>query len=261
MDKEKLNYYTQYYFANDIPVPFKTKFNNYVLYIKPVTVQLYPFYHDNVGILRINKNQISDARIIQMSYLQYLIEQVLTNDSSYQQMLITILNISFTEEFTFSVGYDDKNKVYLAFNKGEQTITRISAKEFDKISEIILFYNNRDYDDRYISEDLRKVMNDYYDLKFKNQNIPTLEEKKAFVTYKTGLSMSNLNQMSYRNFELIYNIAVNNDVFFSQRILQASEKYKVEDLVYPLFKKKETPFSFLQDAKQFEDKVSKAAQG
>ena len=260
MDKDKLDYYTRYYFANDTPVPFTTKFNNYVLYIKPITVQLYPFYHDNVGILRINKNQFSDVRIIQMSYLQYLIEEVLSNPS-YQQMLVTILDMSFTEDFTFSVGRDDKNKVYLAFNKGEETITRISSKEFDKISEIILFYNDKNYDDRYISEDLRKVMNEYYDLKFKNQTIPTLEEKKAFVTYKTGLSMSTLNNMSYRNFELIYNMAVNNDVFFSQRILQASEKYKVEDLVYPLFKKKETPFSFLQDAKQFEDKVSKAAQG
>ena len=258
MDKDKLDYYTRYYFANDTPVPFKTKFNDYILYIKPIEVQSFPFYHDNVGILLIDKNKISDVRIIQMSYLQYLVEEVLDNPL-YQQMLVTILNLSFTEEFEFSVGHDDKNKVFLAFKKDGETVTRVTAKEFDKISSIILFYNDINYDDRYVSEDLRKVMNEYYELKFKNQHMPTLEEKKAFITFKTGLSMSTLNHMSYRNFEMIYNTALSNDIFFSQRILQASEKYKVDDLVYPLFKKKDTRFDFLQDGEAFKQMLSQAA--
>ena len=59
----------------------------------------------------------------------------------------------------------------------------------------------------------------------------------------------------------MYNQCVSNDLFFSQKILQASEKYKIDDLVYPLFKKKDSRFDFLQNAEKFEKKVSAAAQG
>jgi hypothetical protein len=81
------------------------------------------------------------------------------------------------------------------------------------------------------------------------------------VSFKSGLTLKEINEMAYRHFEIMYNQCVNNDIFFSQKILQASEKYKIDDLVYPLFKKKESRFDFLQKAETFERKVSKAAQG
>ena len=89
--------------------------------------------------------------------------------------------------------------------------------------------------------------------------MPTLEEKKAFLSFKSGLTLQQINEMTYRFFEIAYTQCVNVDVFFSQKILQASEKYKVDDLVYPLFKKKDSQFDFLQDAETFKNTLSKAA--
>ena len=259
MDDKKLKYYTRYYFANELPVPFQLKYNNYLLYIKPITVQMFPFYQDNVGILQIDKNRENNVDIIQMSYLQYLVERVLLVPE-YQNMLTMILNLSLGDEFKFTMGHDEKKKVFLGIlNQEGETLSRISPKEFDKISEIIMYYNDPNYDNRYISEDLRNAMNDYYNIKFANQHIPTLEEKKAFLSFKSGLTLQEINNMSYRFFEITYDSCVKNDLFFSQRILQASEKYKVDDLVYPLFKKKESKFDFLQNADNFERKVSAAA--
>lgn len=261
MDKQTLDYYERYYFANETPVPFKVKDNNYILHIRPITVQMFPFYHDNVGILLIDKNKISDAKIISMSYLQYLVEIVLQNEV-YQQSLLTILNLSLGEEYKYTVGHNNNGKVYLGVHdQDDNTLCKITPKEFDKISEIILYYNDRDYDDAYISEDLRKAMEDYYNIKFKNHYIPTLEEKKAFVSFKSSLTLNEINQMSYRYFDLIYNHCVSNDLFFSQKIIQASEKYKINDdeIVYPLFKKKDNKFDFLTNADDFEKKVSAAA--
>lgn len=260
MTKEQLDYYNKCYFGNDEPIPFTTKFNNYVLYIKPVYVKDYGVYAESVGVLLIDKNRINDVRIIQMSYLQFLGE-LMNDNETYRNALVNVLSFSLDGDFTYTIGYDEKNKIYLGLRDSNtnELVTRISAKEFNQISEIILHYNDMDYDDRIISEDLRNAMEDYYKLKFKDHHIPTLEEKKAFVTIKTGLSMSNLNNMSYRNFELIYNTAQSIDIFFSQRILQASEKYKVEDLVYPLFKERENKFSFLQDADGFKHTLESAA--
>lgn len=261
MDDKQLKYYEQYYFANELPVPFKVKDNNYTLHIRPITVSMFPFYQHNVGILLIDKNQINDANIISMSYLQYLVEVVL-QDEEYQKALVKILNLSLGDDYKFTIGHNEKGKPYLGVIQDENTVCKINAKEFDKISEIILNYNDRNYDNRYVSEDMRKAMEDYYSIKFKDKYMPTLEEKKAFVSFKSGLTLKQLNEMSYRYFDIMYNQCIENDLFFSQKIIQASEKYKVNDeIVYPLFKKKDTKFGFLKDAEQFEKKLSAAAKG
>jgi len=260
VDNDKLNYYSRYYFSSNKPIPFKLKYNDYIIHIKPVTVEMSAFYHDNVGILLIDKNVESSVEIISMSYLQYLVD-ILFKVEDYQRMLVTILNISLGDEYTYTMGHDEKGKVYLGIVKDNETISRITPKEFDKISDIILNYNDPNFDNRRISKDMREAMEKYYKLKFKNQYMPTLEEKKLFVSFKSGLTLKDINEMSYRHFEIMYNQCVSNDIFFSQKILQASEKYKIDDLVYPLFRKKESRFDFLQKAESFESKVSKAAQG
>lgn len=263
VDKEQLRKYQEYYFANGLDVPFKLSDNNYIVYIKPISVKMFAFYKDSVGILKIDKNKTPDPTIISKSYLQYLAEDVIpqsTKDANFQQMLVTILNLSLGEEYTYVFGYNEKQKIYLGIKKDDVLLAKITAKEFDKISEIILFYNDPNYDDTEVSEDIRKAAEEYYSLKFKNQYMPTLEEKKAFLSFKSGLTLQQINEMTYRFFEIAYSQCVNVDTFFSQKILQASEKYKVDDLVYPLFKKKETPFDFLQDAETFKNTLSKAAQ-
>ena len=262
MDSKELERYEKYYFVNSAPVPFKVRDNDYTLYIRPVKVSMFPLYQDNIGILCIDKNRISDAKIISMSYLQYLVDIELQQED-YQRALFTILSISLGDEYKYTVGHFDNGKPYLGVYRDNEPLCRITAKEFDKISEIILYYNNRDYDNRYISEDMRKAMEDYYSLKFKDSYIPTLEEKKAFVSFKSGLTLEEINDMSYRYFDLVYKHCYNVDLFFSQKIIQASEKYKVNDneIVYPLFKKKDDKFDFLQDADQWEKKVSAAAKG
>lgn len=259
MDKDKLKYYERYYFANSEPIPFQIKDNNYILHIKPVTVKMYPFYQDNINILLIDKNRIGSVEIIQMSYLQYLID-IVCQEEAYQRALVTILNLSLGEEYIYTVGHLDNGRPYLGVVKDGELLCKISPKEFDKISEIILYYNDRHFDNSYISEDIRQAMEDYYKLKFKDTYMPTLEERKAFVSFKSGLTLNEINDLTYRYFDLIYNTCIDNDMFFSQKIIQASEKYKVNDneIVYPLFKKKNDKLGFLQDADNFKKTLEKA---
>ena len=265
MDDKTLEFYQKYYFPNAKPIPFKVKNNNYTLFIKPIMVEDISFYFDNVGILHIDKNSVNDAKIISMSYLQFLVEILLQQNEEYQRALTKILNLSLGEEYSFTIGHFENGKVFLGIqDENKEEICKINAKEFDKIKEIILCYNDKDYDGRYISEDMRKAMEDYYSIKFRNNysHIPTLEERKLFVSFKSGLTLSQINEMSYRHFDIMYNQCVANDLFFSQKIIQASEKYKVneDEIVYPLFKKNDK-FSFLQNADNFEKKVSAAAKG
>ena len=149
VDDKTLKYYEQYYFVNETPIPFKVKDNNYILYIRPVKVSMFPFYHDNVGILHIDKNRIGDVKIISMSYLQYLIDIVCKQDDEYQQALVTILNISLGDEYNYTMGHFENGKVYLGVYQDDELLCRITSKEFDKISEIILYTTVFDYHDNF----------------------------------------------------------------------------------------------------------------
>ena len=51
--------------------------------------------------------------------------------------------------------------------------------------------------------------------------------------------------MTYRTFSQIYQTNVRIDLYFSQKILQASEKYKVDDISYPLYEKEKDKYAEL----------------
>lgn len=261
MDSAKLEIYENYYFSNELPVPFKTKYNGYTLYIYPIKVKDYFLYINSVNILTINKNAISNVEIIQMSYLQFLKEYVLS-DGKNQQMLYNVLSLSLGDNnnYSYKVIKTKEGKVFLSILLDGNVVTQLNSKEFNQISEIILSYNDRSYDGVVMSEDLRKCMEDYYKLKFKDQAYPTLEEKKSFVSSKNGMTLKEINQMSYRYFDLIYNHCVSNDLYIANKIIQGSEKYKTEtDVIHPLFKKRSSKYDFLQNAESFEKKVASAA--
>ena len=79
---------------------------------------MYPFYQDNINILLIDKNRIGNVDIIQMSYLQYLIDVVFQN-KDYQRALVTILNLSLGDEYIYTVGHLDNGKPYLGLMQGD----------------------------------------------------------------------------------------------------------------------------------------------
>ena len=75
-------------------------------------------------------------------------------------------------------------------------------------------------------------------------NHGTLEEKKAYVTSRTGIDINTINEMTYRYFDLVYSSSVNNDLYFAQKMVQCSYKYDVkEDVRHPLFEPPKDPYA------------------
>ena len=128
------------------------------------------------------------------------------------------------------------------------TIDKNSIGDIE-IIKIILNQNDANYDNRYISPEVKELMMEYNLIKYKNIHNPSLEERKAFVCSKIGKTFKDLNNMTYREFDLIYNANVNSEIYIGEKIIQGSYKYDVkEEIVHPLFKVKEDPY-----AKIFED--------
>ena len=91
-------------------------------------------------------------------------------------------------------------------------------------------------------------MEEYYRVKYKDIVSPSFEKRKAFVSSKTGLITKQLNEMPYREFDMIYHASVDSEIYIGQKIIQASEKYEVKgDVSHPLFTPDKDPYSEIFD--------------
>lgn len=240
------------YFSNEEPVPYllDNKFSiynldEYIINISPISVKDWAFFECCLDVLMYQQQDYNDVDIVSSSYLKFLSNYILpieneNKDKINEFKLRNILYKSCGIEY-FSYGGVDargRNCINILSSDGlDSVVATITAKEFDEIKKIILFQNIPNYDDRYISPDVKELMAEMNSIKNKDVVNPTLEKKKIFVISKTGFTMKEINEMTYRTFVQIYKSNVDIDIYFANKILQASEKYKVEDVIYPLYAK------------------------
>ena len=244
------------YFQNDEPIPYYLKnsvdengnmsTDGYKLLIKPIKVKDWSLFNNCIDILMHELQDYNSVEIIQMSYLEFVTdilldkvsdEEISENAFKLSTILSMALGIYEARKGMF------RNKPCLTLHdENGCVVSLITPQEFNELKKIILFQNILNYDDRYLSPDIKKEIEEYEKIKYSNENIvnPTLEKQKVFVISKTGISMKDINDMTYRTFTQVYNYNVNVDLYFAQKILQASQKYDMkEDAIHPLFKKEE----------------------
>jgi len=235
------------YFSNDEPVIYKLKnerSKDYIITIKPIKVIDWAIFENCIDVFVQEKQDYNDINILSMSYLDFIYKVLIP--STKKEDGTSINGIKLAKVLELSLGMTDiKTGTY----KGKSCLVLcdsivITSKEFEDIRKIILFQNIEDYDDRYVSPDVKQLYHDY--LKTINANTvnPSLERKKTFVISKTGIMMSEINKMSYRIFNQIYVGAVEIDIYYANKIIQASQKYDVkEDINYPLFTEKKDKYA------------------
>lgn len=228
------------YFQNNKPVPYQLKCG-IQLSIEPIRVENWAEFERAIPVLKIEKNDTSDVEIIQMSYVAFL-ELLSKSNAVYYNMLCTILKYSLGMEY---IGFANNNgKVCICEtdvptdDEDSKIIAIITPKEFEDIKKIILYQNIYDYEDIYMSADIRKAIEDYNRIKYKNVASPTLEKKKIFVMSKNGTSENRINKMFYRTFSQIFKTLVDNDIYFANKMVETSQKSDVKEIsVHPMFAK------------------------
>ena len=164
------------YFVNMSNVPYELKKGG-MIYIKPVLLKDYLRYNWAKEILTISKNEINDIEVIQMSYLEFLIKKIFVMDKDSEDKVRWIIKLCLNEDYV-AIG----DNCLIVCDKDGTIKYVISSKEFDDISKIIQAQNDPNYDDRYVSPEVKELMQDYYKTKYSNITSPTLEKKKAFVS-------------------------------------------------------------------------------
>ena len=190
------------YFTFDKPVPYKLKCGS-ILQIKPVLLEDSMTFTSSYGILDIDKNLSTEVEVIQMSYLQFLMDRVLPSVEHSKQQLVNICLLCLGFEFPY-IDLNEKGKPILidfaqdAESKEIYPRHIITAKEFDDIKKIILYQNLPNFDDEYINPELKANMEEYDRLKGKNIVQPTLERRMAIISAHTGISKAEQNAMTLR---------------------------------------------------------------
>ena len=232
-----IDYLQRKYFSNIEDVPYTLKKGGEI-FIKPVLLKDSETYEWAKQILEIDKNSTNDIEIIQASYLKFLIDYYFVAYEDATNQLRSLLNLCLG--FKYIVFTKDKGKPCVAIYDDDETLKYvINQKEFDDIKKIILFQNNPSYDDRYISPDVKEMLSEYYKVKYNNMNIPTMEKKKGFVSSKTGKTFKELNEISYREFCIIYDELLAQDNYYIYKIVASNfQDTKINETLHPLFEKK-----------------------
>lgn len=251
-----IEYLQRKYFYKGKPVPYKLKCGVEIM-IYPVMVEDGDIFENSYDILTFNKSEIPIPEIIQMSYLQFLIEIMLREDVN-QYKLHDIFSICLKEEdIRFGI---ENNKSILIICENDRVKAKINHKDFDEIKKIILYQNIKDYDDSYISKDMRNIINEYYRATNSNIEPLTLEDKMAFLGNEANLLTEEMLKMTYREFNNRFNWAVDKMDYQINRTAEMSGNVKFDKkLEHLIYKRKKNKYEqFFTDKDAFTNKINNA---
>lgn len=234
----------QYFYFDDL-VPFPLKCGK-TLEIRPVFVRDSELFIASCDVIAIDKNSTSSVEIIQMSYLEFVVKVLASEEVNIAKFLnIVRICLGFTHPLW---KMDERKRINLYDAEMDITIT---AKEFEDIRRIILYQNLLDYDDSYISPVLKNAMEETNKLKNKGYVMPNLERRIAIITAHTGLSKREQLEMSYRAHALLFR-EVCGEVEFTTIRPAALSAGKAKDLEHWIYKKEKGKLDgYIMDANDY----------
>lgn len=238
-----VNSFVSGYTTFDEPIPCKG------LNIYPIIMKDVFSFLSSYNILTIKKNEIPDIKIIQMSYLRFVFD-LMISDELWQDKFLMIVSLCFklNENNKYYTKEHEKNKL-LVRNDGDVLIcmfngwnvrfiikndktklyiddVEINSKEFEEICRIIMYQNIVEYDDSYIDPDVQEVIDDVSKLKNKSYTMPTIEKQMSVVSMQTGILKKDIAQMSYREFTLLFKAVVESiDYQINKRVDLQDKKF------------------------------------
>jgi len=250
--------YIEPYLTTCEPIDYKG------LKLKPVKIKDFFTFKENSEILMIEKNRIADINVITMSYLSFIFQLILTNEE-WKNKFICIMGMCLGAEFDesllmeefppneilFSQIDEDKADVYIngypisfKYNDGkvesiEIMKININPTEFDDIIRLILYQNVNDYDDNFMTDDVRKAVTEYYELKNRNKKDITLNDKIIEVMRITGRTKKDILDMTIIDFNKLFSSNLDYvEYFIGCMALCQGAKCDVEHWLYKSDKQK-----------------------
>lgn len=278
---DNIKEYVDKYVALQKPIPL------YDLQIKPILVKDFFQFNDAKDVLQIEKNKIPNIEIIQMTYLRFVL-MIILEEERFKEDLLTILSLSLGVQYDATKrnpsfapneilaqqirkdvtelwinGWDVKFKlngdnVVLCLYDGDN-IVEINDTQFDDVRKVILFQNIYRYDDMEMSEDFRRVVEEYYRLKNKDIVLPTLEDKLVAICISSSYKIEELYTMPLRIFDALLEASIDKLEYQVNKLIVNLAQCKVDGLPLShwVYKTKKDKYSeIFTDAQDLVKKVT-----
>lgn len=278
---DNIKEYVDKYVTLQKPVPL------YGLQIKPVLVRDFFQFNSAKDVLNIEKNKIPNIDIIQMTYLRFLLMMMLEQDE-FKEDFLTILALSLGVKYDATKrnpsfepneiltqqarkdevevwinGWDVRfrlsdSKVILCLYDDENLV-EIDDAQFDELRKIILLQNIYKYDDTEMSDDFRRVVEEYYRLKNKDIVLPTLEDRLMAVCISSAYKLEELYVMPLRLFDALLERSIDKLEYQVNKLIVNLAQGKVEgfNLSHWVYKTKKDKYSeIFTDAQDLVKKVT-----
>lgn len=229
------------YFQNNKPVPYLLQCGVEIL-IYPIRLEDWSVFYSSLTVFTTEKVEYDDLDILKLPYIDFLKFLIKQNEVN-EAMIYNVLSQSLKEK-NIAISQSNGKSVIAILDEEDLIKSIITSKEMEEIKKIILKQNIYNYDDRYISPDIKKEIDAYNKIRYKGVVQPNFEKEKVFVMSKSGISEDALNKMYYRTFSLMFRMMVDNDIYFANKMMESSPKYDVkEGSVHPLFAKEDDGIS------------------
>ena len=278
---DNIKEYVDKYATLQKPVPL------YNLQIKPVLVRDFFQFNNAKDVLNIEKNKIPNIEIIQMTYLRFLLTIMIEQDG-FKEDFLTILALSLGVKYDATKrnpsfepneiltqqtrkgesevwinGWDvrfrlNDDKVVLCLYDDEDLV-EIDDAQFDELRKVILFQNIYKYDDTEMSDDFRRVVEEYYRLKNKDIVLPSLEDRLMAVCVSSAYKLEELYTMPLRLFDALLEYSVDKLEYQVNKLIVNLAQGKVEGLhlSHWVYKTKKDKYSeIFTDAQDLVKKVT-----
>ena len=278
---DNIKEYVDKYVTLQKPVPL------YNLQIRPVLVRDFFQFNNAKDVLNIEKNKIPNIEIIQMTYLRFLLTIIIEQDG-FKEDFLTILALSLGVKYDATKrnpsfepneiltqqtrkgesevwinGWDvrfrfNEDKVVLCLYDDEDLV-EIDDAQFDDLRKVILFQNIYKYDDTEMSDDFRRVVEEYYRLKNKGIVLPTLEDRLMAVCVSSAYKLEELYTMPLRLFDALLEYSVDKLEYQVNKLIVNLAQGKVEGLhlSHWVYKTKKDKYSeIFTDAQDLVKKVT-----
>ena len=190
---------------------FEEKYMAQLTFDSPIYVEdipLYPiqmeqYYEFNIAssILQIKKDRIPDARVISMSYMEYLIMLIEQESANGDQSTIGGLYASLialctrNNDIRVSIDKNEHEKYCFAIDG-----VKLTNRSFNEMKDIILFQNNPSYTGIELNEELEKEIEEADRIRNYGKHSVSLEEIIISAMVGTSANIEDIKKMSIRKF-------------------------------------------------------------
>ena len=236
---------------NDEPVEL---FPN--LFIYPVQMKNYIKFLVNSSVFKIEKNKIKDPKIISMSYLEYLIHLIESQDKKESTvvtyMLYNIISLILRDE-NVDISYKkEKNKYYFIINN-----VKLNKDDFEKLRYFVLYQNIPDYKEEYINPDLENDLALADEIRNRGKHPCSIEKEEMAVVISSSLTLNDVRELTIRKFFIALEM-INKKmeyIMLKTASLSGFVEFK-EEILHYLVEKDTSLEDSVIDYQQFKNKIS-----